>query len=1264
MYVCDCMLNYVQANMEISSVNKPFPTPRFIHYGDFRYYYAYGNTQAEDLLQNSHGIKEPHILLLGCGDLRSCFYTLWKNFRSGISKRFEGVHFVLNDNSSAVVARDIIFLYLCLKMPQETAAFRKWISSVWAIWYSHELRSEHQQLLDGAIDNLIALSESSATWSSSANPLNKFVKFSSDYTLREVRQIWVMWHNREIGVKSVKRMHRDRLAELHVKVRDVAAASMGVVFSSLCTILIHNVPDATQKSMQREVTDYMRTGTSFAEDVLVDTSAGAVTAKTTINLTFYEREDGKYTMHYGSVPFKCFYHAVRFSTQQLRAAGVSRSMAEQLLVEDSHFESLPFLSNSVQQFALWLRSSATTLMQISSSSSAAPITFMFDYSDATDFCFRLQSPAFAQCLNCEACFDLVYSSNLADHLALPNLVLVVLPLIKPGGLLFTSTMLYKTVAPTAEECINILFGLDIKLIPVVFGVRCINHEGDPYSSVVSIQSEPYEYGHVVATKQWRKVLIWEKLDCLPLKHPTLLSKYDVITANLCSAVCNATTLLLKNVTGQATINNLCVETAMRMLHSFASRVDDNTSSHLFWNPLASLILNRYEMMPYMHCLQTQVLLHGIHLHLTVRENTCPLCLDTPLTSYLSLIKVKIEVPPGILTPRFLIYIHQGSAFVDLSANLRIIATPTPKLHIIDSVNGVTEGKQLTLHFHVPISLITEKYNFTVVSYILGQVLDREADIPTIITTKRLDDCKIPALSYSFLGTPPPNPAPVTVFGTLQIHAGDGEQFETVIAVNELEVPHLRSLSVHKESPTEIHLFIRLHKYVVIYPYPVDYEKLSIKISRKEKTVTILASRMAYAFELEKPLFVINTSDEFAKLCVPLSNQDMIAYCGMQFTKDDRQIMQQCNRSTALMPAIINLKESMNIFFQCQSEDFFNIAIPENDIHALVVVQDRVFDLHQRSPAIDMAFCFLDISFVDTVAIKWQSLAPIHATRCITVNETELTLLERVLMYFSRRTVDCSLLKAKGHLQLLKCQKIDQYFTRAVVYPLFADPDSYVMNMELMELTKTSLSSLLENSLLADNEVKVPDTEIAEEMPTAASDKKWCCANCGVKVSEMKKCANCGEVRYCSQECRKKHWKIHELDCKTSSSSKHSSIENSSSSSCLDDKSHCSCCGKKSSDLKKCRACSKSWYCNQECQKKDWKEHKKICKTVKEDIPASPGVLSLTPKSDTTQTKCAGCEKEFLTLRRCPCHKIAYCSTTCQRMDWERHKVDCTVAKKH
>ena len=384
------------------------------------------------------------------------------------------------------------------------------------------------------------------------------------------------------------------------------------------------------------------------------------------------------------------------------------------------------------------------------------------------------------------------------------------------------------------------------------------------------------------------------------------------------------------------------------------------------------------------------------------------------------------------------------------------------------------------------------------------------------------------------------------------------------------------------------------------------------------------------------------------LRVTMTDNDMISYSGMQFTEADREIMQRCDRQSALMPAMINLKESMNFFFQCQKEHFFNIALPGNDVNALVVVQDRIFDLQNRSPAVDMAFCFLELSFVATVASKWHSVAQSHMIRSIIVNKPELVLLKKVLMYFAHRTVGRSLSKAKGHLQSLKRQKIDQYFTRAIIYPLFADPDSYVVDMEQ---AKGSVSSLLES-------LHAGGGKLPEEKPNAASDKKYC-ANCGLKGDDLKRCADCGQVRYCSRECQKKHWKIHKMDCKkSSSSSKQKNIE-SSSDICVLDSNHCNTCGKMDTNLKKCGACGRSWYCSQDCQRKDWKEHKKVCKALKKNVPASS---SLTSQSDATETTCGGCKRESSSLRPCPCHKVAYCSTNCQRTDWTRHKVDCTAAK--
>lgn len=92
---------------------------------------------------------------------------------------------------------------------------------------------------------------------------------------------------------------------------------------------------------------------------------------------------------------------------------------------------------------------------------------------------------------------------------------------------------------------------------------------------------------------------------------------------------------------------------------------------------------------------------------------------------------------------------------------------------------------------------------------------------------------------------------------------------------------------------------------------------------------------------------------------------------------------------------------------------------------------------------------------------------------------------------------------------------------------------------------------------------------------------------------------------------------------------------------------CAFCSKHSDTLQTCGACKKAVYCNRECQRKDWNEHKKIC--LVGNLPAQLKI-------------CSGCEKKYSTLQSCRCHKVAYCSKECQRMDWYRHKTDCTEIK--
>ena len=47
---------------------------------------------------------------------------------------------------------------------------------------------------------------------------------------------------------------------------------------------------------------------------------------------------------------------------------------------------------------------------------------------------------------------------------------------------------------------------------------------------------------------------------------------------------------------------------------------------------------------------------------------------------------------------------------------------------------------------------------------------------------------------------------------------------------------------------------------------------------------------------------------------------------------------------------------------------------------------------------------------------------------------------------------------------------------------------------------------------------------------AAENKEACAAGCGAYSSKLLQCSRCHMVRYCGQECQKRHWKQHKKEC--------------------------------------------------------------------------------------------------------------------------------------
>ena len=613
----------------MDSSNELFPIPRYFDYGEFNFYYPYGNTPAEDFLENvsPHSVKEPNILVLGCGDIRSCFYTLWKHFTTSSgsahggmcvspSNSFSGVHFMLNDHSAAVLARNIIFLHLCLQKPKEASSeeFKKWLCGFWAIWFSCSLLPAHEEMLDSSLRDLLKYATDMTSWASQENPLSSLVHFSSECTFSEICNIWRMWLTRSIDLETISERQARRYlisTSNNTDLENMVGMAMALSLSS-----------QQRERMEYEIQHCSKN--SFAEYVVnhgqyLPPGASALAE----NLTMYATSGGKFVLH-SLLPFRCFHHAFQFSPSQIRHNCNGEALPGTLTIADGKFEQFPLLANSVQQFALWLSRASAVLSSISHGKENVRISFTFHCSDAIAFCNELQRSK--STLRVENVFDIIYTSNLIDPVYPPNLVLFAIPLLKPSGYLFTTSIKYRVHARTTQEYLEGTFGIDNKMLPILFGIRCINHEGSQYKSMVSIRPAPIEANSINPefTPYYMKIMIWEKVS------PMIISSIPP-DSKLWHNLNNSISTILSIPPNS--LNASSSQTVVKMLQTFLSHVCADDSDARFWDRLCSLLQSNENIQHLMTALQTHSILSGLHLHLTITSKTCPICNKINLKEY-------------------------------------------------------------------------------------------------------------------------------------------------------------------------------------------------------------------------------------------------------------------------------------------------------------------------------------------------------------------------------------------------------------------------------------------------------------------------------------------------------------------------------------------------------------------------------------------------------------------------------------------------------
>ena len=273
---------------------------------------------------------------------------------------------------------------------------------------------------------------------------------------------------------------------------------------------------------------------------------------------------------------------------------------------------------------------ATAHMIKESSQTDEKILFVFDLDDAMNLCHFLhhQPEKFSKSLVRGVQFDAIYTSNLFDHLSPPALMLSAIPLLKCPGTLFTASFKHKAIASTSREYLEAMFGFSPELFPALHGIHCLGEDGE-YSSPVNNEPSPdYVFSH-------RKAFIWRNIKSQSLAIDAIEESPSAIMSLV--KICNTSCLQPLMLVGS-------VESFLIVLHQFLKQLPSSFgSTHHCLKSLSSAIQNEAQLKPHLLQIQTQSLLHGVHMHITLTEDNCPLCRGQPLETYLQQFTVSLDI---------------------------------------------------------------------------------------------------------------------------------------------------------------------------------------------------------------------------------------------------------------------------------------------------------------------------------------------------------------------------------------------------------------------------------------------------------------------------------------------------------------------------------------------------------------------------------------------------------------------------------------------
>ena len=1063
---------------------------------------------------------------------------------------------------------------------------------MWAIWFCHELLPEHKQVLQEALTSLLAASKNFSSWKEE-NHILRNLDFSSPSTLSKLRSIWNIWLNHDFGsVEEAKKrrmakMTEDNLSRTFFTQRTENAKLFA---DSYCASSLDDSSPA-YRGMLKEILSYIEEGSVFAETVL----GLEVDIATTVNPTLYQDKDS-YSLHYSAIPFTCFFHVIPLSpksdiNQELRP--------NQVTVKDEWFELKRLLANSVQQFAVWVQAVQEVLLpgfdQIKPS-----FTLTMDCSDnVLRFCQEKQMVIALGSDKSTKMFDVIYTMLYSGDVFVLALVLSSLHLLKKKGIIFTTMYWYKQVACNIDKYLQETLGFRLEMLPVVCGLHLIGHEGRYADNTAFHNINPDALLKHSNTIAWQRV---ESVNSMQ-KMVDISQPEDIKNALCCSIM---TSSLYYFVTEKHRVSLPCTETGVQLLLSFTAQLDQDTdvNDYHFWEHLCKQLINERLFEAFLTHLQTQALMHKLHLHLTVTETDCPLCNGQPLSNSIALYSVTFDSPLSKaekIALSLLVFIYPDKSFIKsvLAEGVLPLLNGEYGLHIVDSFSCTMTNGKIVMDFYFPKKFAEQGY----VCSVYAQVLSEQGHQEEEVLTMKLAHLKQQDKSYHFNEVSTSHCQFHSDLGLMMEHFESEERFHSKILINEFAMEKVKKHTLIPKTLSESMLKIDWGEYSLTLSYPYPFEHFKTDINTETRTLCVVVARESYQFQKRRRLYSTTPDNPLCFPAVRLQPRICAYLSRLQYLPWERDVISKVNFQPQLLPPEFYLKKVIKDLLEVPANEHFFVLKKEDEQLACLMVRDRMlFDVQAKSPAVDLYFHFVHNPYSDPVLPVWCNVIKReHANDWIKiVLEEDLALLRQCFFYFATHLKQ----KPSKTSPFLYKYAINQYFSRAVIYPLYIDADSYFQESASIRIISGRTKERIEMGQLSDT-----TASLSLKSPKLTSQV---CHYCHSQSSNLLKCSQCEKASYCNRDCQRKHWKEHRPVCvqetprqQASKISKQPAARDSATTSKASlavsqetlapsfDK--CARCRRSDRQLKACRRCNLVAYCSKKCREKHLAKHAVVCK---------------------------------------------------------------------